>query len=134
MKPIRLRPHHVWGLHSIDEHPETYSLPDAEFLKLWRKTNGDYHSDKLVLHWRDTIKFLYEHPDHEFEYISGKESRDSVCVECDKECDDPEHENFKLVEQWDTEWVHKEIPFIKEMKFGKKYTFNKFRELKLKLP
>jgi len=55
---------------------------DKKYLSTWRNEwrKGDYHSDKLVLHWRDTMKKMYEKPKLKFIYVLGV---DTVCSKCE---------------------------------------------------
>ena len=59
-REIKLRPHHVWGLHDIQENTENYYLPDEEYIARWREQEGEIkYIEKLILHGRDTIRFLF---------------------------------------------------------------------------
>ncbi len=58
-KEIKLRPHHVWGLHDIQENTGHYYLPEEEYIAKWREQEGEIkYTEKLILHGRDTVGYL----------------------------------------------------------------------------
>ena len=129
---LKLRPHHVWGLHDIQENTEHYYLPDEEYITKWREQEGEIkYTEKLILHGRDTIRFLFENPDYEFTYIDGKTEVDTICIECNtfEDCHNPESDSFHNAQQWD-EGALDAMPFLRVLKFGKKYNLNKFNEIR----
>ncbi len=131
-KEIKLRPHHVWGLYDIQENTERYFLPDEEYIANWREQEGEIkYTEKLILHGRDTIRSLYENPDYEFIYVDGKTEVDTICIECNtfEECHNPESDSFHNAQKWDESALN-EMPFLSMMEFGKKYTLNKFNEIR----
>ena len=131
-REIKLRPHHVWGLHDIKENTEHYYLPDEEYISIWRQQEGDIkYSEKLIFHSRDTIRFLFENPDYDFTYVDGISEIDTICKECNtfRECHDPEHDLFYSAKEWDENALN-DLPFLKMMEFGKKYNMNKFNEIR----
>ena len=89
------------------------------------------YTEKLILHGRDTIKFLFEHPDYEFTYVDGKAEFDTICIECNtfEECHNPECDSFYNAQKWD-EGALSELPFLRMLKLGKKYNLNKFNDIR----
>src|SRR3989344_7389073 len=77
---LELRPHHVLGYATHEAHPEFYDLTNAEYIARFREEKGDFHSDRLILHWRDAIKKLHENPDLKFRYV---QTIDSICRGCE---------------------------------------------------
>lgn len=121
---LKLRPHHVLGYAEHEAQPDLYYLPGDGYIKLFRKEKGDFHSDELILYWKDTIKKLHENPDLKFKYISGL---DSVCNKCDKSklCSDKKHWAYKLVQKADKDFIE----LMPELKPGKIYDANYLRRL-----
>lgn len=126
-----------------------YQLPDKEYISNFRegkkreaeeagrkegwtkeqiKQAGEsaykFHSDKLILHWRDSIKKIHDDPDTKFKYVP---SLDSVCEGCDKKegCHDKNHPAYKLVQQADTD-AHS---WMSELKHGQVYTGHDLKKL-----
>jgi hypothetical protein len=131
-KEIKLRPHHVWGLHDIQENTGNYYLPDEEYIANWREQEGEIkYTEKLILHGRDTIRFLFENPAYKFTYVDGQAEVDTICLECNtlEECHNPECDSFHNAQQWDKDALNG-IPFLRMMEFGKKYSLNKFNEIR----
>ncbi|GBE20103.1 MAG TPA: DUF1284 domain-containing protein [Candidatus Pacearchaeota archaeon] len=108
---IELRPHHVLRYINYIKNPKANHF--AEF----RKIKGDFHSDKLVKHWINTLKSLFENPKLRFKYVQGI---DSICKKCEhnKECHDKDHEYYKIVKKADKDAIKN----ILELEFGKVYT------------
>jgi hypothetical protein len=138
---LELRPHHVTGYFLHEEQPEFYSLSNSEYIRLFRegkqkenetiareqglseddiKKAGDFvhnfHSDELIVHWKNTVKRLHDNPDLKFKYVPGL---DSVCKECDKQegCHDEKHWQYEVVQAHDK----MAIDSLPELKFGKVY-------------
>jgi hypothetical protein len=77
-REIKLRPHHVWGLQDIQENTENYYVPDEEYIANWREQEGEIkYTEKLILHGRDTIRFLFENQDYEFTYVGEQAEVDT---------------------------------------------------------
>ena len=146
---LELRPHHVLGYIGHETQPEFYDLPNDKYISNFREgkrkeaeENGkkqglteeqikqsaesayNFHSDKLILHWRDSIKRLHDNPDTKFKYVS---SLDSVCEGCDKKegCHDENHWTYKVVQQADAD-AHN---MLSELKHGKIYTGHDLKKL-----
>jgi hypothetical protein len=133
-RDIKLRPHHLWGLADIQENTENYYLPNEEYITNWREQEGEIkYTEKLILHGRGTVRFLFENPDYEFTYVDGINEVDTICLECNtfEECHDPECESFNNAQEWDKEALTA-MPFLTMMEFGKKYNLNKFIEIRQK--
>ena len=133
-RECKLSPHHVWGLLDIQENTKNYYLPDEEYIANWIEQEGEIkYTEKLILHGRDTIRFLFEHPAYEFTYVDGKTEVDTICIECNtfEECYNPDCDSFHNAQQWD-EGVLNEMHFLRMMEFGKKYNLNKFNEIRKK--
>ncbi len=146
---LELRPHHVLGYIGHEAQPELYSLSDNKYISNFReakrkeaeeagKQQGwseedikkagesayNFHSDKLILHWRDSIKRIHDNPDTKFKYVS---SSDSVCKGCDKKegCHDENHWTYKVVQQADTD-AHN---WMSMLEHGKLYTGHDLKKL-----
>jgi len=121
MADISLRPHHALGYiaHEIAEAEEggILYIPDAEYIGLFRKAKGNFHSGGIILHFRKVLRQLHEDPDQEFEYVEGI---DSVCEKCEHnaECSEPSHEGYRIVKQEDEVAAN----VLAELEFGKPCT------------
>jgi len=102
---LELRPHHVQGYLTHEAQPDLYYLSDEEYIALFRKEKGDFHSNELILYWRDTIKRLHENPSLRFKFVLGE---DSVCKKCDikEKCRDKKHEFHKIVQKADMDAIN----------------------------
>jgi len=123
---LKLRPHHVIGYIMHERDPEAYFLSDEEYIDRFREQKGDFHSDELILHWRDTIKQLHDNPNLKFLYVR---SIDSICEGCEhiEGCHNGKSRNFMIVEQAD-ENSSKLLP---ELEFGNVYDGNYLKQLSL---
>ena len=121
---LKLRPHHVIGYIMYEANPGIYSLSGEEYIARFREQRGDFHSDQLILHWRNMIKQLHDNPNLKFIYV---ESVDSVCERCEhiRECHDSAHENFRIVEQAD----RKSAKSLSQLRFGEVYDGNHLKHL-----
>ncbi len=113
---LELRPHHIYGFYLHEKQPEFYYLSDEEYIKRFRQQKEDFHSDKLILHWRDTIKKLHENLNLEVRLVQGI---DSVCKECSwkKECNNKKHWAYKSAQKADED----AMKFFPELKLRKIY-------------
>ena len=113
---LELRPHHIYGFYLHEKQPEFYYLSDEEYIKRFRQQKEDFHSDKLILHWRDTIKKLHENPNLEIRLVPRI---DSVCKECNwkKECNNKKHWAYKSAQKADED----AMKFFPELKLRKIY-------------
>ena len=121
---LELRPHHILGFAEHEAYPEWYHKPDEEYIKRFREEKGDFHSDELIIRWRDIIKQLHENPDLKVRYVSGL---DSICRRCDKKgfCSNERHWAHDSAQQADKNAIT-ELP---ELKFGKVYDGHFLRAL-----
>ncbi len=146
---LELRPHHVLGYFSHEAQPELYTLPDNKYISNLReakrkeaeesgrqqgwseediKKAGDsaynFHSDKLILHWRNSIKKIHDDPDTKFNYVPGI---DSICQECHKKegCHDERHWAYKVVNQADVDSHN----LMSELEHGKTYSGHDLKKL-----
>jgi hypothetical protein len=124
---IELRPHHVKGFADYEASPRWYYISDEEYLRNWRKAKGHFHSDKLVIFWRNTIRKLHENPNLKILYVKGL---DSVCKECNlkKLCINKKTNEYKAAMEADKSAIHS----LPELEFGKvysgKYLLNLFKK------
>ena len=82
------------------------------------------------MHGRNTIRFLFEHPDCEFTYVDGQTEVDTIYIECNtfEDCHNPECDSFYNAKEWDKGALSK-LPFLRMLEFGKKYNLNKFNDI-----
>ncbi len=99
---IELRPHHVLGFVSHEMNPEFYHLSDEAYVTKFREEKGNFHSDDLILHWREILKQLHNNPELNFRYVA---TLDSICEECHRkeECHDKNHWQYKSVQNADVD-------------------------------
>lgn len=146
---LELRPHHVLGYINHEAQPEFYSLPDDKYIGNFRESKRksaeeaarqkgnsekdirksgefayNFHSDELILHWRDSIKRIHDDPDTKFKYVKGF---DSICKECHQKegCHDENHWAYKVVQQADSD----AIKLMPELKHGKVYDGHYLKKL-----
>tara|TARA_Y100000310_G_C20645390_1_gene796270 strand:- start:1278 stop:1688 length:411 start_codon:yes stop_codon:yes gene_type:complete len=82
MAIILLRPHHLKAYIAYIKDPRVFFWSDKKYIRTWRNEwgKGDYHSDTLILHWRDIMKRMYDNPKLKFIYVLGL---DTVCNKCE---------------------------------------------------
>ncbi len=111
---MELRPHHVYGFYLHEAYPEWYKFSNKKYITEFRKQKGDLHSDKLIIHWKNTMKKLHKNPKLKFKYILNL---DSVCAKCNwkKACSNKKHWAFKSAQKADKEAI-KLLPELKPKK------------------
>ena len=114
----KLRPHHIIGLLNYETN-----ITDEEYINNFRKQKGNFHSNELILYWKNTVKEIHNNPKIKIKCITGL---DYICMKCDKKewCNDKKH------------WAHKEAmkadqEALKQgLEIGRTYTI---KQLKKKL-
>lgn len=146
---LKLRPHHVMGYIGHESQPELYDLLDEKYISNFWETKRkqaeqsareqkwneeeikkagefayNFHSDELILHWRDTIRRIHDDPDTKFKYVLGL---DSICERCHKkeECHDQKHQSYKIVKQQDAD----SHDWMSELEPGKTYSDHDLKKL-----
>jgi len=59
---------------------EGLSQYSKDEIRQWSESAANYHSDRLVLHWRATLKRLHDNPDLRFKYVVDL---DTACKGCE---------------------------------------------------
>ncbi len=117
----------MFGYIQHEKYPEWFHKSDKEYIKRFREEKEDFHSDELIIHWRDSIRKIHENPNLRIKYGSGL---DSICKKCDKKelCSDKNHWAYKSVKKSDAEAIKK----LPELELGKVYDGYFLRKLSKK--
>ncbi len=113
---LELRPHHLLGYFKHEAYIEWYNMFDEEYIARFREEKGNFHSDELIIHWRNILRQLHENPNLRIRYVFGL---DSVCEKCDKKnlCSDRKHWAYESVKKADIDAIEK----LPDLKLGKVY-------------
>ena len=116
-----LRPHHLTAYKAFILEPNVFTWSDKKFIRAWRNDwgKGDYHSDDLVLHWRDTMKKMYNYPRLKFMYVLGI---DTVCNKCEHAGGKKAVDCTEIALEWDKRAMAELNALGIKLKFGEVYT------------
>lgn len=116
-----LRPHHLTAYKAFILEPNVFTWSDNKFIRAWRTEwgKGDYHSDALILHWRDTMKKMYNNPRLKFIYVLGV---DSVCDRCEHAGGRAAVDCTNIALEWDKRAMAELQALGIELKLGETYT------------